>query len=210
MLMKTINRTRILAVEIRADRLGYAVFESPEQLLDFGSAWFDSMSVARSRIVKLLGRVRPSLIVLRQVRPHGPRRMAAWHALTRMMRDEAKKRSIAIGCVTEKAFVEFFIRYSCQSKYDIAALLATWFPETAWRLTAKREIYAPEPRAMLYFDSVALGIAYLRLVMTGPIFCTKWSVSVTPLLTFVRSRRRGCGDVGNGFGFPHLHAPVLE
>jgi hypothetical protein len=45
--------------------------------------------------------------------------------------------------------------------------------------------------------------------VTGPIFCTKWNVSVTPLLIFVRGSRRGCGDVGNGFCFPHLHAPVL-
>jgi prevent-host-death family protein len=45
--------------------------------------------------------------------------------------------------------------------------------------------------------------------LTGPIFCTKWNVSVTPLLIFVRRSRRGCGDVGKGFCFPHLHAPVL-
>jgi hypothetical protein len=31
--------------------------------------------------------------------------------------------------------------------------------------------------------------------MTGPMFCTKWSVSVTPCWIIVRSRRRGCGDV---------------
>jgi hypothetical protein len=40
------------------------------------------------------------------------------------------------------------------------------------------------------------------------IFCTKWSVSVTPRWTFVRSHRRGCGDVGNAKRFPYLHAPV--
>src|SRR6266700_1696749 len=51
-----------------------------------------------------------------------------------------------------------------------------------------------------------------RLVsrVTGPIFCTKWNVSVTPVSTFVRSRRRGCGDVGNVLCFPHLHAPVAS
>ena len=46
-------------------------------------------------------------------------------------------------------------------------------------------------------------------LMTGPIFCTKWSVSVTPLSTFVRSRRRGRGDVGKAERFPYLHAPVV-
>ena len=44
--------------------------------------------------------------------------------------------------------------------------------------------------------------------LTRPVFCTKWNVSVTPLLTFVRVRRWGCGDVGNAKRFPHLHALV--
>lgn len=65
--------------------------------------------------------------------------------------------------VADEAFFEYFERYSCHSKYDIAALLATWFPETAWRITPRRKIYQPQPRAMLYFDSAALGVAYLRL-----------------------------------------------
>ena len=50
--------------------------------------------------------------------------------------------------------------------------------------------------------------AHFVVLMTGPIFCTKWSVSVTPRWTIVRSRRRGCGDVGNAERFPYLHAPV--
>jgi hypothetical protein len=46
--------------------------------------------------------------------------------------------------------------------------------------------------------------------LTGPIFCTKRSVSVTLRRTFVRSRRRGCGDVGNAQRFPYLHAPLAR
>jgi putative SOS response-associated peptidase YedK len=48
-----------------------------------------------------------------------------------------------------------------------------------------------------------------NIAVPGPIFCTKWNVSVTPFLTIVRSRHRGCGDVGNAKRFPYLHAPVL-
>src|SRR5271155_4026208 len=58
-------------------------------------------------------------------------------------------------------------------------------------------------------DATPDQIAAAIQAVTGPIFCTKWNVSVTPVSTFVRSRRRGCGDVGNVLCFPHLHAPVL-
>src|ERR1019366_7576105 len=51
-------------------------------------------------------------------------------------------------------------------------------------------------------EASSKGIPVLEV--TGPIFCTKWSVSVTPRWTIVRSRRRGCGDVGNAERFPYL------
>jgi len=52
--MSTTQPNRILAVEIRAGRLGYAVLETPNQLRDFGAAWFDAPVAARSRVARLL------------------------------------------------------------------------------------------------------------------------------------------------------------
>jgi hypothetical protein len=65
--------------------------------------------------------------------------------------------------------------------------------------------YAP----IIGMGAVGGTIIGVIVELTRPDFCTKWNVSVTPLLIFVRRSRRGCGDVGNGFCFPHLHAPVL-
>ena len=61
-----------------------------------------------------------------------------------------------------------------------------------------------------YYHHLYYLLVTLPRDLTRPVFCTKRNVSVTPLLTFVRSRRRGCGDVENGFCFPHLHAPVAS
>jgi hypothetical protein len=44
----------------------------------------------------------------------------------------------------------------------VAAVLALRFPGLAWRVPPPPEFYDPEPRQMLYFDSIALGLMYLE------------------------------------------------
>jgi hypothetical protein len=163
MLMSMNQPNRILAVEIRAARLGYAVFETPKQLQDFGAAWFASPRAARSRIARLLRLYRPSVFVLPGAGARYPRDMRVRKAIARIARDEIRKTAIPLVCVSERAFNSFFEQYSCRDKYDMAAAIASWFPELAWRVPLRPKFYDPEPRSMLYFDSIALGVAYLDL-----------------------------------------------
>lgn len=152
-----------MAVEIRADRLGYAVFETPERLCDFGAAWFEVPGAARPRIARLLRLSRPSLLVLRGGTMRYPRNTAKRRRVARIARDEAKKFGISIARISEQEFAAYFARHSCRDKYDIATVLAKRFPEVAWRVPARPKFYDPEPRSILYFDSIALGVAYLDL-----------------------------------------------
>jgi hypothetical protein len=162
--MSTTQHSRILAVEIRAARLGYAIFETPKHLRDFGCAWFDCPAIARSRIAHFLQFYRPSVLVLRGGSARYPRNMRKRKAVARIARDEARKLAIPSARVSEVEFSSSFEQYSCRDKYDVAAVLVAWFPDLAWRLPARPKFYDPEPRSMLYFDSIALGIAYLELI----------------------------------------------
>jgi hypothetical protein len=163
MLMSTKQSSRILAVEIRAGRLGYAVLETSGHLRDFGAAWFESRAAARARIARMLRLYRPSLLVLRGGIARYPRNSRGRRAVARILRDEARKGAIDVVLMSEAAFNGFFKQYSCRDKYDVAAVLTTWLPTLAWRLPARPKFYDPEPRSMLYFDSIALGVAYLEL-----------------------------------------------
>jgi len=161
--MSTNQPNRILAVELRAARLGYAVFETPEELRDFGAAWFESPASARARITRLLEFYRPSVLVLRGGSARYPRNMRKRRVIARIARDEARKLEIPIAHMTELAFNSYFGSYSCRDKYDVAAVLVARFPGLAWRLPSRPKFYDPEPRSMLYFDSIALAIAHLEL-----------------------------------------------
>jgi hypothetical protein len=161
--MSTNQPNRVLAVEIRAARLGYAVFENPKQLCDFGAAWYEVPGEARQRIARLLGLLHPSVLILRGGIMRYPRNMRNRRRIARIARDEAKKFGISIASITEKEFAAYFERHSCRDKYDVATVLAVRFPELAWRVPSRPKFFNPEPRPLLYFDSIALGIAYLEL-----------------------------------------------
>jgi hypothetical protein len=161
--MSTSEPNRILAVEIRAARVGYSVLETPNQLRDFGAASFESFATARARIARLLRLYRPSILVLRGGSARYPRNTRPRKAVARIARDEARKSAIPVARLTERVLKACFERYSCRDKYDVATVLATRFPDLGWRLPSRPKFYDPEPPRMLYFDSVALAIAYLEL-----------------------------------------------
>lgn len=164
MLMSTKLANRILAVEIRAARLGYAVLESPKYLRDFGAATFQSPRAIRSRITRLLRLYQPSVLVLQGAGRRYPRDMRIRKTIARVVRNEAIKAGVSSIRISEQAFKSFFKLYACRDKYEVAALIATWFPELAWRVPPSTlSFYDPEPRQMLYFDSIALAVAYFEL-----------------------------------------------
>jgi hypothetical protein len=145
--MNTYQPNRILAVEIRTDRLGYAVLETPERLVDFGAAWFEVPGAARARIARVLRLCHPSLLVLRGGAMRYPRNLRKRRLVARIVCDEAKKFEIPIARITEHEFAAYFARHSCRDKYDVATILAKWFPEVAWRLPKRPKFYDPEPRS---------------------------------------------------------------
>jgi hypothetical protein len=155
---------RILAVEIRADRLGYAVFETPKQLRDFGACWFESTATAKLRLARLLRLSRPNLLVLRGPSVRYRKRNRGRRRILRIVRREARKLSISIASIPEARLNSFFALFGCRDKYSVAGLMAEWFPEISWRLPSKPKFYEPEPRALLYFDSIALGAVYLDVL----------------------------------------------
>ena len=161
--MSTTQSHRILAVEVRAARLGYAVLETPRELRDFGALLFSSPRRARQRVARLISLYRPAVLVLPGMGARYPRDMQIRKRIIRVARDEARKMKIPVVRVHERGFKSFFGQYSCRDKYDVAAVLAQWFPELTWRVPPKLDFYDPEPRQMLYFDSIALVAAYLEL-----------------------------------------------
>ena len=151
---------RVLAVDIRADRIGYAAFETPGQLLDYGTSRFNGGETGRARVEFLLQSLTPSVLVLLRPRARSTRKRPRWAMNRRVTEGEAKRLGVPVAFVAERALKTLFADLNCGNKFQIAALLGTWFPELARHVPHARKCYEPEPWAIAYFDAIALGAAH--------------------------------------------------
>ena len=70
--------------------------------------------------------------------------------------------------ILERELRECFQRDARLKKHEIAALLATRYPEIAWKLPKERKIYDREAWSMVVFDATALGVTFLAKIGNLP------------------------------------------
>lgn len=162
--MKTENAGwgRVLAVDVRPRQLGYVGIELPDRLLNFGVSRFKSDEAGGLRLVALLATFRPSVLVLRRIRPGSWRDRPRTRTIMRLMRRVARRSSIKVAFVSERQLRACFRTQGCSTKHEIASLLARKFPELAWQLPPhRRKPWEPEHWRMPMFDAAALAVVYL-------------------------------------------------
>ena len=165
---KRTNDPRILTIDLRAQRFGYAVFEGPKQLLDWGARFYppggkSGAVVAGNRIAALIKAFPPTVIVVRKVRHKMMRNSAGVQPILKAIRREASTHSIPVHFVARSEVREAFRILRAKSTYEIAGILTAIFPELLWRLPHKRKTYESEHPVMSIFDAIALGFTYWQL-----------------------------------------------
>lgn len=152
---------RILAMEVRRSCFGYATFQGPKQLLDWGATTPYPLpgapGRAKKRLLSILKMLPPDVVVLKR-----PRTKIAHHEILRSIRQEASGRSIPLAFITLDEVRRVFSIFRAKNKDDIAAVLVGIFPELLGRLPPKRGKANPERQAMTVFDAVATGFAYMQ------------------------------------------------
>src|SRR5271157_2484485 len=61
------NNTRVIALDVRPQRLGHVILEGPSQLIDYGVARFKKSNLQVDRVVRLMGFFHPSVVVFRRI-----------------------------------------------------------------------------------------------------------------------------------------------
>jgi hypothetical protein len=163
----TTRNPRILAIDLRPQQFGYAVFEGTERLLDWGATYFRPGgtigAVAAGKRVAVLVRVfLPSVIVVKKVRRNMTSNSPGVQPILKAIRHEASARSIPVCFIARADVREAFREFRSKSKYEIACILTGMFPELLWRLPPKRKNYQSEHTSMTIFDAVALGFTYWK------------------------------------------------
>lgn len=159
--IKPVENHRILAIDVRPQKVGYAVFENSARLLDAGTRKMKSSVLATARTAALINESKPSVLLLRRILRGSARNRPRTRMLQGLITRLAAGSHVEVAFVSETELREYFRAQGLRTKYEIAILLAKEFPDLAWKLHEERKIYDGEPWSMVVFDAAALGVAYL-------------------------------------------------
>ena len=156
---------RIIALEIRASKIGFAAFEGPSRLLDWGLRSVGSSAlthVVAERIRTLFEFYRPSIVVVRERNPKGKREQRTLKRIREIISRETRNHSARFTAISSQEFRAYFDLRAVNTKYAIASEMAKRFDELSWKLPRQRKAYESESPSLAVFDAVATGIVFLE------------------------------------------------
>jgi hypothetical protein len=158
------RQLRVLAIDPHPRGFGYAVFEGPLCLVDWGTKDVrqDKERVALERIGELVRRYLPTVIVVEDCAHGKSRRNARVRQLAQRILAVARESAVEGRAVPRAAVYRTFAGAGAGTKYGIATTLVRAFPELMVRLPPKRKPWQTEDSRMSIFDAVALGLTYFR------------------------------------------------
>jgi hypothetical protein len=140
------GHTRIMALDVRRRSFGFAIFEGPDDLLDFGARSFrrgvNRVQLSpQKKLAVLFDDFNPSVVVTRD------RTKRRESTLDEALRRESDKRRVPMRFVTRRAVRNAFA--GRDRKCEIARVLAERFPALAPKLPPKRTCWgARQARAL--------------------------------------------------------------
>ena len=165
-MMKATTPQKVFALDLHPLSFGYAVFEGPDEFVDWGIKSFrhgvNAVKVPLNvKLELLLDKHGPDMVVIKEPRTAALKKLA--HTITALAeRRRIPVRTISGGSV-RKAFPD-----EGHNKYQIASLIAKRYPELSPRLGSRRKLWQAETYSMSIFDAVALGVTYfMREATTG-------------------------------------------
>jgi hypothetical protein len=157
---------RTIALEIRASKFGFAVLEGPGKLLDWGVRSFTERgehleSAVADRISTLLAFYEPVTVVARDRQLHDAIQQRRILTILATVKQATKRNSAQFRILRAVQVRKRFARDGRITKHEVARILTERFEELAFRLPSRRKAYQSEAQAMLVFDALATGVAFL-------------------------------------------------
>lgn len=156
--------TRLFAVDPAHKGFGYAVFELPFQLVEFGFAIVegDKHAGAIARCKELIDRFRPDALVIEDAAAPGARRYPRVRRLLESITTLAEGRGIQVRPIARTEVIKCFspLDGPRATKYRIAERLAEQFPELLPKLPKPRKIWETENDKLAIFDALSLAVTH--------------------------------------------------
>ena len=158
---RIVRPRRVIAFDVRSRKFGYAVFEGPKRLLDFGLVGFTTPRTAKQRLQSLLRHFQPHTIALCRTQ-NFRRNRARTRPLVSAVHRAARSAGIPVASISDISLRKVFATWEVRNKDQRASLLAGFYPHLRPKLPPRRRTWQHEHWSMPVFDAVAVGIAYLE------------------------------------------------
>jgi hypothetical protein len=156
-----------ISLEVRPNRMGYAVFSGTVRLFDWGLRWFAGRgtleSLVTSRTRDLILAHQPEFLLVRN-RTHWSTKDKRFESIVSSIRAEAKRHGVLFRVLSEEKVHGHFAMLGHTNKYQIADTIARRFEELSWKLPHPKKRYENEVPRVAIFDAVATGLAFLEHV----------------------------------------------
>jgi hypothetical protein len=167
------RESTILGIAIRARWLGFGAIDQQNRLLECGMIFYQRRSVsqlksAKRRLESTISRLSPSRVALLRAELTANDEVSSVRSLVRALRGAVSLGSISMVSVHRDEVRKAFGEGKPKSKDEIASALVGLFPELAWRLPRKRQIWSKEDFRMAMFDAVAAAVACHRSEVADP------------------------------------------
>lgn len=163
---------RVIALDLRAHKFGYVVFEGSDKLLDWGIKSYrdGDRTQLEGKVAVLRAMFAPSTILIRKVRSNNRVHQQMIDHAVRTIRAFANRILVAIWIIESSSLHRFFSREAKVNKHEVAMMVADRFPELSWRVPSARKPWQTEPRRQSIFDAASLGLFFYaqKAVMKQP------------------------------------------
>jgi len=153
---------RILAIEIRRQKIGYVVLDRERSVLDWGVRWFRALEELDRTLRRISGRFEPTQIVFSFVkRTHSRHRHT--EKQVHLIHRHARNLGIPAVGISKHVLRIHFAKIGRFNKFDISQLIVDQFPSLAWQMPQKRKAWQSESNRQVIFDAASLALHHITL-----------------------------------------------
>jgi hypothetical protein len=151
---------RVLAIHPTGRGFGWALFEAPDTLLDWGLVHTANHKSGRlvEQLKRILSRYQPSALVLEEYAGDASKRTDRIQALNRSFEQAAGEHGVSLAVYDRELVASVLGVPSRASRYDVACAVAARIEDLSHRMPPKRKFGSSEDARQSLFAAAALAL----------------------------------------------------
>lgn len=153
---------RVLAIDPTSRGFGFAVFEGPTSIIDWGvkSIRTDKGASTLLKVDQLVRHYLPDVVALENHAGKGSRRCCRIRLLIDTLRRDIEDRRVKTRLFSRRQVCRVFAAFGATTKFEIAHAIAQQLPDLALDLPRYRKPWMSEDYRMAIFDAASLALTF--------------------------------------------------